>query len=95
MNESKGEDSKNKWSRNQIIGIAVIVLLLAFFFVYLPIRSHIENNNCKSLASAPITNTQDYNDLRSLYYQQQPPPQLPFNYYSTVYNNCVASESIF
>ncbi|HSX52786.1 MAG TPA: hypothetical protein VLF90_00225 [Patescibacteria group bacterium] len=93
MEESKSHISKDRWDTSTIIGVTILALVVVGI-IFFSISSHIQNNNCKKQARASYTSEQ-YQAMQSLYYQQQPPPQLPFNYSTTAYNNCVSTEGLF
>lgn len=95
MQEHESE-AENKFSKKTLTFIFIgLILVIGYFAVFLPIRTHTIDNNCTKQAQAPYAAWQ-YQDIESLYNQQQPPTGLPFSpaeYRVVAYNSCVSSSN--
>ena len=95
MQEHESE-AENKFSKKTLTFIFMgVILAVGYFAVFLPIRTHAIDSNCTEQAQAPYAASQ-YQEIESLYYQQQPPTGLSFSpaeYRVIAYNSCVSSSN--
>lgn len=87
MEESKPDNKK--WSKKELAIVGVILLVLAYIFIFLPIRQGQINRNCKKEASSPSTPEQ-VQQIDNLNAQSTNPSP---DYYTTVYNACVSTSN--
>lgn len=86
-------DNHTRWTRDDIIGVSIIVLAV-LAFVFFSVENHIQNNRCKSLATF-VANQVNGNEPYGVSQNGITVPTHAASTYNSTYNNCVASESLF